>query len=150
IQFAGEFYAVSDLNGFPKPLQQPRPPIAVGGGGKLLLSVAAREADIVGLNVKAKPDGSGQDWSDATEAATTRKLAWMKEAAGERFDHLEINVMNHNFVVTTDRAQAAAQVSERLKLPKDEILSSPHCLIGTVEQICDDLLLRREHFGISY
>ena len=46
----GEHYTVTGLAGFPKPVQQPRPPILIGGGGRRMLGVAAREADIVGIN----------------------------------------------------------------------------------------------------
>src|SRR5689334_10785446 len=45
--FAGEHYTINEMRGTPTPVQRPRPPIMIGGGGRKLLSVAARQADIV-------------------------------------------------------------------------------------------------------
>src|SRR6188474_931907 len=89
--FRGEHYTISELDGAPTPVQQPIP-IIIGGGGKKVLSLAAREADIVGINanlrsgVAENPDSA----QSATGAATDEKLRWVREAAGDRFDELEI------------------------------------------------------------
>ena len=48
--FAGEHYTIREYDALPKPVQQPRPPILVGGGGKRVLTLAGKEADIVGIN----------------------------------------------------------------------------------------------------
>ena len=48
--FAGEHYTINAYDGLPTPVQRPRPPILVGGGGQKLLRLAGREADIVGIN----------------------------------------------------------------------------------------------------
>jgi probable F420-dependent oxidoreductase len=151
--FAGDFYTVADLDGQPKPAQRPRPPILVGGGGKRILSLAAREADIVSLIPRARPEGRGQesaDWSTATEAVTYQKLEWIREAAGDRFARLELNVMVYALTVTDDRRAAARQAAGRFQMTEEELLASPHALIGTAAQIGDDLRHRRERFGISY
>jgi hypothetical protein len=63
----------------------------VGGGGPRLLAFAAREADIVGLDPRSLPQG-GTDPSDISEAAIDRKIGWIREAAGERWPELEINI----------------------------------------------------------
>ncbi len=76
---------------FPKPIQRPHPPIFVGGGGKRILSIAAREANIVGFGPRTRTDGSGLDVTDATAEATERKIAWVRQAAGERFNEIEVN-----------------------------------------------------------
>ena len=60
VTFAGNHYTVTNLQAFPKPLQRPYPPIFMGGGGKRLLSLAGREADIVGLHLKVNDDGTVQ------------------------------------------------------------------------------------------
>jgi len=112
------------------------------------LSIAAREADIVGLSVRARSDG--QDWSTATEAATTQKLEWIRQAAGDRFDELELNVMVYAPIVTEERPQVARQLVARYELTEDEVLGSPHFLIGSVEQIGEDLQRHRERHGTSY
>jgi probable F420-dependent oxidoreductase len=146
--FSGNSYAVSDLAGAPKPAQQAHPPILVGGGGRRVLSIAAREADIVGLSVRTRPDG--QDWSTVTAAATAQKLDWIHRAAGDRFDELELNIMVYAPIVTDDRLQVARQMVARYELTEDEVLGSPHFLIGSMEQIGEDLQRHRERHGISY
>lgn len=150
VTFAGEFYTVTGLTGAPPSAQRPHPPLLAGGGGKRVLSTAAREADIVSLIVKARADGSGQDWTSTTDAATTQQLAWIRQAAGDRFDALELNVMVNGLIVTADRARAARQTAARHGLTEDEVRDSPHFLIGSAEQICDDLRQRRDRHGISY
>ena len=64
VTFAGKHYTVTNLQAFPKPLQRPHPPIFMGGGGKRLLSLAGREADIVGLHLKVNDDGSISTYED--------------------------------------------------------------------------------------
>jgi probable F420-dependent oxidoreductase len=151
--FAGEFYTVADLDGQPKPAQQPHPPILVGGGGKRILSLAAREANIVSIIPRARPEGSGQqsaDWSSATEAATRKKLDWIREAAGDRFDALELNAMVYAVMVADDRRAAASKLADRFDLTQEDVIASPNILVGSIEQMVDDLRHRREDFRISY
>jgi probable F420-dependent oxidoreductase len=151
--FSGEFYSVSGLDGQPKPVQRPRPPLLLGGGSRQILSLAAREADIVSLIPRSRPEGSGQqsaDWSTATETATRQKLEWIQAAAGDRFADLELNAMVYAVNVTDDRRSAVGQAAGRFGLSEEEVLASPHALIGTPNQIADDLRLRRERFGITY
>jgi probable F420-dependent oxidoreductase len=151
--FAGEFYTVNGLDGQPKPVQRPRPPILLGGGGRRVLSLAAREADIVSLIPSSRPEGirtQSADWTTATEAATRQKLEWIRSAAGDRFAQLELNAMVYAVNVTDDRRPAVAQAADRFGLSAEEVLASPHALIGTADQIADDLRQRREDFGITY
>ena len=94
--FAGEHYTITNHEGLPKPVQRPRPPLFIGGGGKRLLTLAGREADIVGVAPRTLASASSRDVvrSDPrsiTVAATEEKLGWIRDAAGDRFDDLEIN-----------------------------------------------------------
>ena len=151
--FTGEFYTVAGLDGQPKPAQQPHPPILVGGGGKRILSLAARATNIVSIIPRARPEGSGQqsaDWSTATEAATRQKLDWIREAAGDRFDALGLNAMVYAVMVADDRRAAASQLAGRFDLTQEDVIASPNILVGSIEQMVDDLQVRREAFGISY
>jgi probable F420-dependent oxidoreductase len=148
--FEGEHYRVSKLVGYPKPIQRPHPPIFIGGGGRTILSLAAREADIVGIN--ANLSGARTDTFFATvsmEGVLTEKIGWIREAAGARFEQLELNVIVFTVLVTDDREAAARAVAARFGSSTDAVLDSPHVLIGTVDQIIETLEHRRERHGIS-
>ena len=154
VDFAGRYYTVTGLEGFPKPVQRPHPPLHIGGGGQRLLSVAAREADIIGFLPRARPDGQGQDIRDATPQALEQKITWVRDAAGARFADLELGILVAQVLTTEDREQAAHLIASTLargfKVSTDVILQAPYLLLGTVDQICEDLLARRERYGISY
>ena len=148
--FAGEHYRVTDLDGLPKPVQRPHPPILVGGGGKRVLTLAGREADIVGINVNlAKGMIDESAGPNATVEATDEKVAWVRDAAGDRWGHIELQVRVHLAVITDDRAGMAEALAPAFGLTPAQALNSPHQLCGSVDEVVDDLLARRERFGIS-
>lgn len=148
--FAGKHYQVDGLSGLPKPTQTPHPPVCIGGGGKRVLQLAARYANIVGLNPKMTAGViDASVGRDATEAATDRKLAWIADAAGERFSDLEIQVRTQIVIVTNERRAVAESLAAGFGLTTEEALRTPHALAGTCEQIVEDLLYRRERFGIT-
>ena len=149
--FHGTHYDIAALDGRPKPRRQPRPPILIGGGGRKVLSLAARHADIVGLNVDLRRGvidaGAGPN---ATDDATEQKLRWIRDAAGPRFESLELHVRVHLAAVTDDRATMADTLGPAFGLTPEQALRSPHALAGTVDEIADDLVDRRDRWGISY
>ena len=149
VTFSGKHYSTTNLVMPPKPVQQPYPPIVIGGGSKRILSVAGREADIVGITTRALPDGS-KDTTDMIAAAATRKVNWVREAAGERFDDLELTIMVSDVIVTGNRQAAADRLAAELNVSAEDVLDSPHLLIGTIEEMVADLQRRRHQFGISY
>jgi probable F420-dependent oxidoreductase len=149
VTFAGEYYTISGLAGTPQPVQQPHPPIYIGGAGKRLLSLAAREADIVGFLSRARPEG-GIDWSEGTEEALARKLGWVREAAGDRFDQLELALLLQGSAVTDRPLDAAAELAPAFGLTAEQVLTSTEFAIGSVDQIVEQLLALRERYGISY
>ncbi len=148
--FKGKYYTVTNLEGMPKPQQRPHPPLMIGGAGKRVLSIAAREADIVSIVARPLPDGNSLDVTDMTPAATERKIDLIRQEAGARFDGLELNILLFAVVVTQNRQQSADQLAERFQTTGEQLLQTPHCLIGTPEQMVEDLLARRERYGISY
>jgi probable F420-dependent oxidoreductase len=151
VHHEGEHYRIDGLEGWPKPAQHPHPPILIGGGGRRVLELAAREADIVGLNVNLRAGVIDERAGpDATERATTAKVDLVREAAGDRFDDLELQVRVHVVVVTDDRQGMAELMAPALGITPGGALASPHALAGTVEQIADDIIERRERWGISY
>jgi probable F420-dependent oxidoreductase len=151
--FEGKHYKINGLLGQPRPVQQPRPPVMIAGGGKRVLSIAAREADIVAFLFRTRPDGSGGDIPSGSAEETDKKVALVKEAAGERFDRLEFNSLVYQVVITEDRRKSAEEVVANLTRPGytvDLILDMPHALFGTLDEIVEQVETWRERFGISY
>jgi probable F420-dependent oxidoreductase len=163
--FSGRHYQIQALEGHPKPLQRPHPPIMIGGGGQRLLTIAGREANIVGLAPRVpapdrlNPRTEGRHPGGLTAAATSEKVQWVREAAGARFAEIEINTYPSlgQPRITDDRRGVAQEMTERLRrrypnwdLTEDEFLDSPHIFLGTVDQLVEKILGLRQRFGISY
>jgi probable F420-dependent oxidoreductase len=150
--YDGEHYQIHGLDGSPKPVQRPGPPILIGGGAMRVLSLAAREADIVGINANLRR-GEAQH-PDAAQslsgAATDQKLAWVREAAGPRFDDLEIQQYAGFVLFTDDRASLAEAMAPAFGVSPAMALETPIAIVGTAEQMIDDLLARRERWQMSY
>lgn len=147
----GTHYRVRGLEGTPKPVQRPHPPIVIGGGGPRILRLAAEQADIVAVNVNlAAGVIDERAGPDATEAATTAKVDLIREAAGERLADLELQVRVHIAAVTDDREAMAELLAPTLGISPAAALASPHAVAGTVDQIVEDLQARRERWGFSY
>ena len=151
VSFSGKHYKVDGVEAAPSPLQKPHPPIVLGGGGKRMLRLAGREADIVSVNFNLSEGRVNRSLVRTGLAeATDEKVAWIKEAAGDRFAAIELSVTVFVANVTDDRETVAGALAAGLRSEPDEVLQTPHFLIGTVEQIIEDLQTRRERFGISY
>jgi probable F420-dependent oxidoreductase len=147
----GDHYHVPGLEGFPKPVQQPHPPILIGGGGRRMLGVAAREADIVGINGTLTAGAIGPDVLGSMRArAIDERIPWIRDAAGDRFDAIELNVRAFFVSVTNDRDAVASNLATALGLDVEEILATPFALIGSPEELVEDLRARRERWGFSY
>ncbi len=133
----GPHYAAAGAEITPRPVQQPRLPLLVAGSGRRLLSLAAREADIVALGVPPTEP----------EAAAGEKVGWLREAAGPRFDQLELNL---NLMAVGDRIPR--YVSARLGLTAASLAASGSvaAVTGSTDEMCATLLRRRERLGISY
>lgn len=148
--YAGEHYTITGYDGHPKPHQSP-PPLIIGGGAQRVLSIAGREADIVGINPSIH---SGQVDAAAAQngasAETDQKLAWVREAAGDRYADLEINILQFAAIITDDRKGTAEMMAPLFGLPPEELDAYPHTCIGTVEEIADSLRARRERWDASY
>lgn len=149
VTFSGRHYATSELDGSAT-VQRPHPPVLIGGGSRRTLTLAAREAAIVGLVPRALKDGSGLDRADFGDAALRQKIDWIRAAAGSRFDSLELHTLIQAVAVTDHRVQAADQLASRFGVARDLVLETPYVLVGTIDQICETLRQRRERYGISY
>jgi probable F420-dependent oxidoreductase len=155
LTYEGRHYQIRDLTCAPLPVQRPHPPLMIGGGGRRLLRFAAREADVVGIVGQALSDG-GIDTPSFTEELLSQKIGWIREAAGERFDQLQLELITLGAAVTEDRLGAARQIASGLSrqavaygLTAEQVLENPCFLIGTVDDIVEQLVTRRERHGIA-
>ncbi len=148
VNFHGKYYTITDAQALPRPAQRPFPPLYIGGGGKRVLSFAAREATIVGI--AHKNGAHGMDLANTTGEPTAQKIAWVRSAAGERFSQLELSSMAFRVVITNQRDQVAQQIGGRFGVSPVQALDSMQLLIGTVDQVTETLWQRRERYGISY
>lgn len=155
VTVVGQHYRLIDHRLYPLPVQRPHPPLLIGGNSRQTLSLAAREADIVGLMGFGHRLGGRQvNPSGFTEAAARTRIDWIREAAGTRFADLELNVLIQRIMVTDDAGRAAADLLEQSvslgTLSVDDVLASPFMLIGSVDQLVNEITERRERLGISY
>jgi probable F420-dependent oxidoreductase len=156
--FAGEHYTITSHDGEPKPVQRPHPPFFLGGGGKRLLTLAAREAQIIGLAPRlVQGDRPRVDAWSLTAAATEEKIGWIRDAAGDRFGDLELNTYPTGgpTVITAHPRAEARRRADRIRqqtgveLTVEEILDSPHVFIGSIKDLTRKFTDLRERFGIS-
>jgi probable F420-dependent oxidoreductase len=149
--FEGAYYQVHEHTLLPRPVQHPGPPLIIGGGGKRVLSFAARQADIVSINVNLRQGTGGAETApNASPERTREKVAWVKEAAGDRFDELELNALIGFVMITDDRAGIVEAMAPHFGISTDDALHIPLALLGTLEEMSEELQWRRHEYGISY
>jgi probable F420-dependent oxidoreductase len=147
----GEHYTITGAVGAPLPYSRPHPPIIIGGGGRRVLGIAAREADIVGVNPSLAAGYVGPEVLSTTTAEYyDQRIAWIREAAGDRFDGLELQCLTFLVQIVPDREDAVERLASMMGVTPEEVDGSPIALVGTIEQIAERLVERRERFGFSY
>jgi probable F420-dependent oxidoreductase len=151
VELRGRFYAISGAVGTPRPVSRPHPPICIGGGGRRVLSLAAREAQIVSLNATLRGGAIGPGTlAGASPASFDEKLAWVREAAGARFGEIELQC-HCPFVTVGPGGRAAAEaLARQLDLSVEHAPWFPLALCGSEDELCDALERRRERWGFSY
>ena len=149
--FDGEHYTITAYDAQPTQVQQPRPPILVGGGGRKVLHLAGREADIVGINPILHAGVIGAEAArDTLGDSTARKVGWVREGAGERFAEIELQIRYFVAAITDDARGLAEAMAPGFGVSPDEALSSGAVLAGSIDEVCDTLVRRREEWGVSY
>ncbi len=149
--FHGEHYRVTDLEGMPKPVQQPVP-FFVGGGAPKILTLAAREAQIIGINANLRSgDGTAPDAARSmTPQATDEKIEWVRDAAGARFDDLELQALIGFVYVTDDAKRILEGIAGTFGVSVEDARLAPPCLVGSEDDIVASLEERRERWQMSY
>jgi probable F420-dependent oxidoreductase len=151
--FAGKHHTVTELEGYPKPAQRPRPPLLIGGGRRRVLTLAGREADIVGILTTSVATGTVVD--DAAErlaGAVEQKLAWVREGAGARYSRIELSLIP-TLLFEEDRERAAADLIAARRwtgVSTADVLDMPSVFIGSVGEIADQMEERRARYGFTY
>lgn len=133
VNFNGKYYTISDMKGKIPPVQKPHMPILVAGAGERMLKLAAREADIIAVGSKITAQGV-----DPADATLEQKIAWIKEAAGERFEDLELSQTIYDLVITDSGSAISPQGPP---IPKRPV---------STEQAVAQLLEQRDRYGFSY
>jgi alkanesulfonate monooxygenase SsuD/methylene tetrahydromethanopterin reductase-like flavin-dependent oxidoreductase (luciferase family) len=137
--------------GEPRPVQQPHPPLLIGGAQPGILALAAREADIVSIAPSLLARSIFGAPPRCTPAqALDRQLRWMHRAAPGRAAVIERQIVAFPTQVTRHARVRAGELGQRLDQPVEEVLAAPHVLLGTVASMCETLEERRERWGISY
>ena len=151
VSFTGKHYRISALEGAPAVVQKPHPPFVLGGGGRKMLQLAAREADTINVNFSLAEGRPGRGVArTGVAAATDEKLRWIREAAGSRIDDIELGVWTFMANVTEDRDEVASMLAPATGLEPSDVLEIPHFMIGTIDQLAEDIVRRRERFGITH
>ena len=161
--FSGRFYTVTKVDSFPKPVQRPHPPILVGAGGRRMLSIAARAANIIGIQTAAPGNPLaisnrsagrriGSDPSGLLAESIAEKIGWIRHEAGSRFDAIELSIVS-SVVIAENRRETAERLMRQREwdsISVDSVLEMPSIFIGSVDQIAHEMQVRRERYGISY
>jgi probable F420-dependent oxidoreductase len=151
VDYHGEFIESYGYMAVPQPIQRPRPPIMVGGGAPKVLGLAGELADIVSVNFNNSSGvvGAGSI-SSSTDAETHKKIGWIKDGAGTRFEQLELETAAY-FISVEGRSQITPEaVMTRTGMDRDQLRTFPHAAVGSVDEICEELERRREEYGFSY
>jgi probable F420-dependent oxidoreductase len=156
--YAGETFEVRDLNGLPKPVQHPHPPLLIGGGGRRMLRLAGREADIAGINanLKAGAVGGPEAINDISPERLAEKVAWVREgalAAGRDPDDIELSMAQWLLHITPSASDAATildKMAAATGVDPTWLEGAPGVLVGSVSRCAEKLHDLRDSIGISY
>jgi probable F420-dependent oxidoreductase len=148
LNWSGDFMQVHGYAGRPRPVQRPHPPIMIGGGGQRVLSLAGREADIVSISSVpfVASDADGLD----PHAVAERRIGFVRDAAGERFDGLDVESSPYFTQITNDRETALDELADVTGIPADLLRDHPNVLVGSVESVAETLCSRRDELGVNY
>jgi probable F420-dependent oxidoreductase len=142
----------------PRPVQRigfggSGPPLIVGGTGNRILTIAAEQADIVGIagayQVRGQPPGT---FRMGTAAEADERVQFARQRAGARADRIEWHVLIQMVVPTADRRAAAADLVARFgtALTVEEMLDTPFLLIGTADEMAEQVVRNRDRYGFTY
>jgi probable F420-dependent oxidoreductase len=154
VTLTGAHYMVAGARVFPRPVQTPRPPLLVGGGGRRTLALAARAADVVGLTGTGptRADGRNHVPSHWAPAAVDAQVAHVRgEAAAAGRPRPEIHALVQVVTITDDRRAALETIRPHVpELSLEDLEGTPYLLVGSVDAIVEQLQAARERWGVTY
>ncbi len=154
VAYDGRYYQLNGLEGLPKPMQRPRPPLLVGGGGRRILELAGRTADIVGINARLAADVDPRTAvDDMSPAKVAEKLAWARaaaSAAGRDPEGLEYQIGIFDLRVRHNGTELGSTSSLARESSPEAWAASPSVLHGSPGECADKLVATRERYGINY
>ncbi|MGH9065383.1 MAG: TIGR03621 family F420-dependent LLM class oxidoreductase [Acidimicrobiales bacterium] len=149
--FAGRHYTVDAAQGSPLPYSRPHPPVVIGGGSRRVLSLAAREADIVGINPSLAAGEVGPETAASALAERFKeRVAWVQESAGARFEELELQCLTFAAMIVADGRELRRTMAPSFGITAEQAETMPIVLVGTVDEVCEAIEARREEYGFSY
>jgi probable F420-dependent oxidoreductase len=148
--FAGSFFNLQGVIPHPKPLQKPRPPLMIAGAGPRMLKLAASSADIINIAPRPPTRGTTSRGSTGFGLDIHAELSIIKDAAGSRFDEIELSVFADRAVLTDKPEEELDKLAAEFGISREAVLDMPHTLIGSLESMIESLQAYRERFGISY
>jgi probable F420-dependent oxidoreductase len=152
--FRGRHYQVTEVPAAVEPAPAKPPAVLVGGGGRKVLGVAGRHADIVGIN-PAIPEGRVLPTTihDLAPERVREKIGWVREAAeaaGRDFAALELQSLVFVTAVTDDPKPVREAVAKQTGMSPEDVAACAGFLTGPAAEIRDRLEQRREETGLSY
>ena len=150
--FEGDHYSVQNHVGFPLPVQQPHPPIYIGGGGKRILGIAGREADIIGVHVRFGPEGA-LDSVDTIKAEMDKKMDWIRAGAGDRFGQIEFALLLFAAKVVdteSEKEKQIADIAEANEMSIEAVEASPYYLVGSEAELAEQIEGLRETYNVTH
>jgi probable F420-dependent oxidoreductase len=152
--FRGKHYQITQIAQAAELPKGERPKILIGGGGRRVLKVAGRYADIVGINPtmvegKITPDTP----ADLAPERVREKANWVREAAakaGRDPSAIEFNALSFVLAVTDDPKPLREALSRNTGMSVEQVADCPIFLTGSASELRDRLERRREETGISY
>jgi probable F420-dependent oxidoreductase len=153
VNFTGDHYTIAGAVGTPRPHSQPGPLVCIGGGGKRMLSFAARQADIVAVNATMTAGALGDSVAmTANPAAFDEKLGWVRAAAATagRLDDIELQCHCPFVHVTDDRASMLEALAPAFGCSPADATDIPFTMVGTVAEMREAVLRRRDRWGFTY
>ena len=153
VTISGEHYRLDGFEQWPLPAQRPHPPLLIGAGAPRMLALAGRHADIVGILTTSVSSGEVTDDPALRRSAKLdERIGHIRAGAGDRFGAIELSLCP-DITITTDRhAEAERLISEKrwANVSAADVFDMPAIFLGTIDEICAQMVDRRDRHGVSY